>query len=266
MINETHSWSLTDGLTFERHDKTDWLGRLSPNYAFFKGKLWVIGGMNLDGSDFVNGTFTNEVWSSADGVTWQNVGNAAWPARKSTAVAVYHDALWSFGGATGVNADGSNKTFLNDVWSSTDGIIWTEVTPAAPWSPRADAGVEVWNDELYSIGGGGHNDVWRSSDGKTWTEVTREAEWHVRYDEGTAVFDGKLWVFGGYVGDHRNAQNDVWFSEDGRTWTRQDDAAPWSPRSGAHNVVFRDKLWMYSGKHTGDKPVWQGDIWTLSAP
>jgi hypothetical protein len=266
MVDETHSWSSIDGLTFERHDKTDWQGRLSPNYAFFKDKLWVIGGMNLDGSDFANGRFTNALWSSSDGVTWQSAGNAAWPARKSTAVAVYHDALWIFGGATSVNADGSNDTVLNDVWSSTDGLTWTEATPSAPWSPRADAGVEVWNDELYMVGGAGHNDVWRSSDGKAWTEVTREAKWHVRHDQGTAVFDGKLWIFGGYVGDHRNAQNDVWFSEDGRNWTRQDDAAPWSPRSGAHNVVFRDELWMYSGKHTGDDPVWQGDIWTLDAP
>jgi hypothetical protein len=266
MTNESDSWSSVDGLSFERHDKTDWQGRLSPTYAFFQDKLWVIGGMNLDGSDFVAGTFTSVLWSSSDGVTWQNAGSAAWPPRKSTAVVVYHDAIWIFGGATSVNADGSNRTFLNDVWSSADGITWTEATPTAPWAPRADAGVEVYNGELYLVGGGGHNDVWRSSDGKAWTEVVNEAEWHVRYDQGTAVFDGKLWVFGGYVGDHRNAQNDVWFSEDGRIWTRQDDDAPWSPRSGAHNVVFRDKLWMYSGKHTGDKPVWQGDIWTLGSP
>ena len=266
MTNESYSWSTPNGLDYTRHDKTDWQGRLSPNYVFFRDALWLIGGMELVGSDFQNGTFTNVLWSSRDGVTWQDVGQAAWPARKSAAVAVYRDKLWVLGGSTSVASDGDNDAFINDVWSSEDGVIWTEVTAAAPWAPRADAGIEVFNDELYLVGGSGHNDVWRSANGRDWTQVIAEADWNVRNDQGSAVFDGKLWVFGGYVGDHRNAQNDVWFSTDGVSWTRAVDNAPWSPRSGAHNAVFQNKLWIFSGKHTGDSPVWQGDIWTMSAP
>jgi hypothetical protein len=266
MTNESYSWSTADGVKYTRHDKTDWQGRLSPNYVLFRSRLWLIGGMELVGSDFENGTFTNVVWSSADGVTWENAGAAAWPPRKSTAVAVHQDRLWIFGGSTSVAADGSNDEFLNDVWSTADGVTWIQATAAAPWPPRADAGVEVFNDELYVVGGAGFNDVWRSRNGADWTLVARNAEWSARNDNGTAVFDGKLWVFGGYVGDNRNAQNDVWFSTDGASFVRQIENAPWSPRSGAHNVVFQNKLWIFSGKHTGDDPVWQGDIWRMSAP
>jgi hypothetical protein len=265
MTNESHAWSSRDGITYTRHDKTDWQGRLSPNYVFFKNQLWLIGGMELVGSDFEKGVFNSVVWSSSDGVTWKNAGAAAWPPRKSTAVAVYHDALWIFGGANGVAADGASDAFLNDVWTSPDGVTWTEVTAAAPWAARADPGIEVFNDELFLVGGQGYNDVWRSKDGKNWTQVVAEAEWNMRHDQGTAVFDGKLWVFGGYVGDHRNAQNDVWHSADGRSWKRQGERAPWAPRSGAHTAVFAEKLWMFSGKHTGSQPVWKGDIWAMSA-
>jgi hypothetical protein len=262
MINESYSWSSPDGLSYSKHDKTDWAGRLSPNYAFFRDRIWVVGGMELDGA-YPNGTFTNVVWSSADGITWTNHGVAAFPPRKSTALAVYQDKLWLFGGADSIAADGTNARFLNDVWSSADGIAWTLVTASAPWSPRADAGVEVLGNALYVVGGAGHNDVWRSRDGIEWTQSTPEAQWNVRHDHGTAAFDGKLWVFGGWVGDHRNAQNDVWYSFEGANWARQGEHAPWTPRSGFHHAVIGDKLWIFSGKHTGSATTWPGDIWAL---
>jgi hypothetical protein len=266
MTNESHAWSSADGLVYARHDKTPWPGRLSPAYAFFKNQIWLVGGMELSPNGYPEGTFTSVVWSTPDGITWVSHGPRAFPPRKSTSLAVFQDRLWLFGGATSIMNDGANDTVLNDVWSSDDGVAWTLVTANAPWAPRADAGVEVFDDVLYVVGGAGHNDVWRSRDGVAWSELTNEAEWNVRYDQGVAVFDRQLWVFGGYVGDHRNAQNDVWFSSTGTHWTRQSQNAPWSPRSGFHNAVFKDKLWIFSGKHTGSQPAWQGDIWAMSSP
>jgi len=267
MISQTSSFSSNDGLNWTQHAKTDPGSRLSANYTFFDDKLWMFGGMKVPVTgyaDVVASDFQNEIWSSADGSNWEVAGTAAWPARKGTAVIVFQDKLWLFGGSTSVDEHGAPDKFVNDIWTSTDGIEWTEVTDAAPWPPQEYPGVVVFNDALYLVGGDGHADVWRSMDGKEWSELTAQAEWGDRSGFGATAFDGKLWVYGGCVGaDCRNALNDVWFSSDGKTWTEQTKHAPWSQRSAANTIAFQDKLWIFSGKHTGDDPIWQGDIWVM---
>ena len=145
-----------------------------------------------------------------------------------------------------------------------DGLAWTQVTEAAAWSARDEAGVVVFHDELYMVGTQGKADVWRSSNGKDWTQLTPEAGWKPRHDYGRVVFDGKLWVFAGWAGRSTNAMNDVWYSSDGVTWNRQAEHAPWAPR-GPVAIVFRDKIWIYSGKHTGADDSWGGDLWQMTA-
>jgi len=46
----------------------------------------------------------------------------------------------------------------------------------------------------------------------------------------------------------------------GITWTEQTAAAPWGPRT-PRSVVFHDALWIFSGKHTGARDNWGGDVW-----
>ena len=91
------------------------------------------------------------------------------------------------------------------------------MTPAAPWSPRDKAGVVVFNDELYLLGGQGTADVWRSSNGRDWTQLVAEADWSPRHDFARLVYSGRLWVFGGWTDRSTNALNDVWYSDDGMT-------------------------------------------------
>ena len=257
MTAQTRAYSSSDGLTWTEHHKTDWGERIYHSVAYFKGRLWMYGGL-----DYQTRTFLNDVWSSGDGVSWTRVGTAAWAARGSQAMVVYHDRLWMFGGANHSADDRSTDGFLNDVWVSDDGVTWTLVTHAAPWTPRDKAGVVVFNDELYLLGGQGTADVWRSSNGRNWSRLTAEADWGQRRDFARVVYDGRLWVFGGWTGRSTNALNDVWHSRDGRSWSRQTDHAPWAPRSPIA-VVFRDKIWIYSGKHTGYDDNWGGDLWQM---
>jgi hypothetical protein len=58
-----------------------------------------------------------------------------------------------------------------DVWSSADGITWTQETAAAGFGPRWHAALIVHGGEMWVAGGFSLsflNDVWRSSDGKNW--------------------------------------------------------------------------------------------------
>jgi N-acetylneuraminic acid mutarotase len=259
MTGRTVSYSSPDGLTWTQHDKTDWGERIYHTIVYFKGTLWMTGGM-----DYEARTFLNDIWSSADGITWNKVGTAAWSGRGSHTMVVYQDRLWLLGGANQAAEDRSTNGFLNDIWVSDDGLAWTEVTGAAAWPPRDGAGAMVFQNQLYIVGGQGQADVWRSSNGKDWTQLTGAADWGVRHDYARVVFRDKLWVFGGWAGKSTNALNDVWYSTDGTTWNRQTEHAPWRPR-GPVAIVFQDKIWIYSGKRTGGPEIWVGDLWQMTA-
>ena len=136
MSAQTVSYSSPDGLSWTEHQKTDWGERIYDAVVFFQGKLWMYGGLDYDTS-----VFSNDIWASSDGVTWEKVGTAAWSPRGAQTMLVFQDRLWLFGGANHVGADKGTDGFVNDVWVSDDGLEWTEVTSAAPWSPRAYPGV-----------------------------------------------------------------------------------------------------------------------------
>ena len=260
MMSQTHAWSSSDGRNWTHYSKTDSGERISQQYAYFDGRLWMFGGLR-----YHDRVPLNDVWSSADGAVWRNVGNADWSPRKGQTVVVFRNRLWLFGGVDQVRKDFSTIHALNDIWSSSDGLHWKRETTAAAWSPRERANVVVFGDALYLLGAQGQADVWRSDDGVDWTELSPATEWKPRNDYGAAAFENKLWVYGGWEGRPTNALNDVWYSADGMTWVRQVEHAPWGPRS-PRTIVYKDKLWIFSGKHTGGKDSWGGDIWTMSLP
>jgi hypothetical protein len=119
-------------------------------------RIWVIGGDD--------GTFRNDVWSSADGVNWAPATvTSPFSGRVGHACLSYDDKLWLIGGFDGVNA-------LNDVWSSDDGENWTLVTANAGFSLRFGHGGAVFDagsgPRMWIVSGReGLNlwiDVWRS--------------------------------------------------------------------------------------------------------
>jgi len=64
MTAQTVTYSSPDGLSWTQHDKTDWGERIYQSITYFKGKLWLFGGL-----DYEARTFLNDVWSSSDGIT-----------------------------------------------------------------------------------------------------------------------------------------------------------------------------------------------------
>ena len=224
-------------------------------------KLWLIGGNN--------GTLKNDVWSSSDGINWeQQTANAAFSARKKHQVVSFNDGssdkLWLIGGD-----DGSLK---NDTWSSSDGINWTQQTANAAFSARSTHQVISFNngsgDKLWLVGGNDgelKNDVWSSSNGIIWTQQTEHAEFSARSGHQVVTFnDGsgdKLWLIAGSEGA---LTNDVWSSGDGTNWARQTTDAAFSARRSHQAVSFNNgsgnKLWLIGGDN-GKK---SNDVWSSS--
>jgi hypothetical protein len=203
-IGDKSVWTSNDGINWNSQPKTDWGERHGMQFAFFNNKLWMLGGMKTWDD------FRNDVWSSPDGKEWkQVVSKAVWSARRGHGVVVFKDKLWILGGGlSSGRADKLPSRLLNDVWSSADGVNWTQVTANAPWSPGDGHASLVFNDKIWVIGG--NRDVWSSSDGKNWIQVTDKAEWSARGGNGSLVFDGKMWIFGGVE------KNDVWYSSNGK--------------------------------------------------
>lgn len=256
MTGRKMAWSSTDGIHWNSYPKKDWGERISTAQVYFKNKLWIFGGL------IINQGFRNDIWVSSDGKQWDVAKeHAAWQPRKDHHVIVFDNKLWLFGGATNVNKDLEPEGFLNDIWSSEDGVQWTRVRDSAPWPARKYQHVVVYKDQLWMLGGNGSSDVWRSRDGENWLPVLAEAPWKTRNDFGVMVYENLLFVYGGRGGMPARDYNDVWFSFDGKTWHLQTEHAPWVEQTGTYSTVFQNKLWLYSGKHKGYP--YTGDIWTM---
>ena len=82
----------------------------------FKGKMWVIGGKNAS-------TNLADVWSSSTGLAWnEHTLTNGFSARQGHAGVVFKNKMWVFGGY--FNNPGGGGTYLNDIYSSEDGLTW----------------------------------------------------------------------------------------------------------------------------------------------
>ena len=243
---------------------THWSARSVETVAF-DGKLWVLGGHD-DASP------KNDVWWSSDGMSWTNANargpaipdtnpveyNSHWSGRWRHATVVFDGKIWVLGG----NSGGSYKS---DIWRSSDGTNWTQVTTSGThWSGRRGHRAVVFDGKMWVLGGNdtrNKNDVWWSSDGMSWTNanargpaipdtnpVEYNSHWDARGILGVVVLDNKLWVLGG--SNQRGFKNDVWSSSDGTNWTQVTvTGTHWSPRTEHAAVVFDGKMWVLGGQN-----------------
>jgi len=196
-------WSSADGKDWKLVAKeASWKHSDLPMTLVFKDRMWLLGG-------WFNGRLpghsaSNEVWSSADGVKWEQVTRkAGWSPRLAAGAVVFKDRIWILGGTEDYYF-GDEKSIKNDVWSSADGKEWKQETAAAPWSPRAYHAAFVHDGKLWVLGGGNYvpkyhalNDVWCSADGVKWQRVTEKAPWHPRIWFSAVVYRDRMWVLGG---------------------------------------------------------------------
>ena len=251
IVGQKLTWISGDGVSWKAYPKTDWNERHGMSITFFKGKLWMMGGMKTWDR------FHNDIWCSDDGLSWKlEKPHAEWSERRGHRVLVFGNKLWLFGGA--ISSGRINQTptkFLNDVWTSDDGTYWTNVTKNANWPP-SEPEITKFNNKLFMVVGE-KNETWISENGERWTLLTDKPAWNARLNFGLLEYDNKLWFFGG------REHNDVWSSNDGKNWIRESSPTPWSTRTAKHSIVFANKLWIYSGK-TGREDSWSGEVWTMS--
>lgn len=278
-------WSSPDGVTWTLdlpHENGAFERRHSHNTVYWKDRLWMIGG------DTHQGYYNHDVVSTADGRVWTvELGPGAedppWEERALQVSGVYDGKLWMVGGQDDLG-DPADYTFHNDVWSSEDGVRWTEVAADAPASDTRWAGCGVldglveFRGEMWLVGcarersnAEGHsmsNEVWSTTDGVEWRRHA-DPPWVGKIWPNVVVWDDKLWILFGYTyGDQPNGwsagnSNEAWYSEDGETWRSLPHDAP-VPGSHAQGVAVTDEFLMMAGGNYSfgfgagdDKSVWR---------
>jgi len=221
--------------------------RDSAGELVFDNAMWIVGGYLPE--------VVGDVWRSADGVNWEQVGNVPDDAGVNVPVNfVYHGRMWI-----------SSNT--GKFYSSTDGATWELVNEHPLWAGRYGVGSAVFADRMWALagsGGGLHNDVWSSTDGVTWNLETDHAPWSPRQPFGTVtVHRDRLWVVGGGITSYEpfRAYRDVWSSANGRDWELATDQAPWPARVWSCCETYRDRMWLLGGFRA--QPTWNNfnDIW-----
>ena len=264
LICNSEVWSSADGSSWTlENPQAPWEGRHTAGYVVHNGRMWIVGG------DCNQGHYQNDVWSSTDGIHWELANDRVpWAPRVLHYTLAFDDRIWVMGGQTIPNFADADEVFHNDVWSSDDGVNWTQVTEHAPWVPRGMiGGAAVHDNRMWILGGGTYdtpttpmrnfyNDVWSSDDGINWEQHTAHAPWTPRQYHEVAAFDDHLWVLEGYATESGN-RRDVWYSPDGVNWTELPDT-PWAPRHAGSVFVYDGSLWMVAGNNM------EPDAWRLS--
>lgn len=231
--------------------------------AVFNGQMWTLGGYGNSGA-------MNDTWSSLDGLHWAQANNGAsnsFTARCNNPALSFNSKMWVLGGDTDPSGGTSD---LNDVWSSSDGVTWTQV--AANGSPNSFPARDshtalVFNNQMWVLGGvlGATqattflNDVWSSGDGATWTQVAANgsaSSFPARGFHASVVFDGAMWVLGGL--NAGGYLNDAWYSADGSHWSQALIQQDFVPRFGHTALAFNNAMWILSGFGGG---TYLNDAW-----
>ena len=153
-------WNSEDGISWTQvTERAPWMPRgMIGGAAVHDNRMWILGGGTYDTPTTPIRKFYNDVWSSEDGVNWeQHIAHAPWAPRQYHEVAAFDDRMWVL---EGYAAESGNR---RDVWYSPDGVDWTEL-PDTPWAPRHAGSVFVYDGSLWMVAGNNMEpDVWRLS-------------------------------------------------------------------------------------------------------
>jgi hypothetical protein len=139
-------WSSTDGRHWKLETASaEWSPRAYHQAVVLNDKIYLFGGGNY----VPNYEARADVWSSGDGVHWEQVtSKAPWHPRLWFPAVVYRNRMWVLGGW-------SNNPSRNwgDVWHSRDGKDWQELKSKVIWKERHEHSAYVWRDKMWIAGG-----------------------------------------------------------------------------------------------------------------
>ncbi|GGW50671.1 hypothetical protein GCM10007383_38020 [Arenibacter certesii] len=212
-------WSSGNGIDWvEETSSAAFSNRKGHASVVFDDKMWVIGG-------HYDGITLNDVWYSTDGITWtEAIESAAFSPRAEHTVHIMNNTLYLMGGAS---VENFSQRFYNDIYSSTDGIHWTQISTTSVFPVRSSHTAVTFDNKMWVTGGWSaivnqettmqdvvsYNDTWFSEDGISWTQLTVDASFTGRLNHTATVFNNKIIITGGMEIISSEMFNDIWTIE-----------------------------------------------------
>ena len=211
-------WYSSDGANW--HEATeaaswharDYFGGVSfASGATGSDEMWVLGHYTGDPRGIPG---VEDHHYSTDGSTWSSVSVSGLPPSSFFPAITFNNAILIVGGYFYTNSAWSNS---NSIYSSADGVNWTELSVSGSiWDARRIHTTLVYDDKLWVLAGdSGYNrdDYWYSSDGTQWHEATASgSKWEARSVHTSVNYAGRMWMLGGYGSTGDKQLNDVWAS------------------------------------------------------
>ncbi len=250
-IDQSDIWRSENGIAWVSVAENPFAYRTEGKLILYNGKLWLVGGRDLDGNAIA------EVWSSETGLSWNLVTNTpAFGAAVNHDVVVFDNRLFLIAR----NIDFPENT---SVWSSTDGIDW-QLEAENAFTGREEFSAVVFDGAIYVLGGFDPtdaslpitNEIWTSTNGADWSKVETNTIFQSRYAHTATVYKNKVFVAGGIgtASSSLGIQGNLWYSEDMVNWFEYE---PFRSDIGVaeHSaLVFEGKLWLFFGIEGGEFP------------
>jgi leucine-zipper-like transcriptional regulator 1 len=256
-------WYSTNGINWTQATASaEFLPRDSATSVVYDNKMWIIGGRTYGKNR--SQMSLNDVWYSTNGVNWtEATASAEFSPREEAVSVIFDNKMWVIGGIR-IDIIPYNYTELHDIWTSTDGVHWTEVNASPALPSRHYATSLVYDDKIWVIGGFNYlnipvNDVWYSTDGNHWSVANNSAAFIKRIGTSSVVYNNKMWLLGGdgTTGgeDDYRLCNDVWVSTNGVNWTlvnggineNGETSSGFTPRAYHTSAVYDNKIWVIGG-------------------
>lgn len=232
-------WKSRDGVNWtEVRDSSEWTARMHHKCVIAnhggQDYVYLVGGYTMiaDVEGRYGIKYFNDVWRSADGISWESVGVTDFGIRAEHAMTVSENGtIYIQGGQHGVifeavdSAGGEPVRHYNDVWQSTDGEIWTHSMDSlifeAGLFDRTAHEMIFYRDKIwtlpgktnslnhYHFTGSNHFPTWTLDENGRFTIDSRGVAIDARHSYASVVWRNQIWVFGGNT--NRNGQdNDIW--------------------------------------------------------
>lgn len=184
-------WSTADGMNYTLVTSNPaFPARMHHTAASFGGKLWIFAGAGASGGQL------NDAWYSTDAITWTQAPNIP-KAIEGATLTVHAAEFYLTGGYCASCTPQLNK----NIYKSTDGLVWTEITGGNFYGSMGQIGVSYAN-RLWLLGGTSIAQGAMLFSGAMHTVTIsspigmRENAAYTLFNDGTGE---KLWVFGGSI-------------------------------------------------------------------